>query len=156
MQVPLADAAKPGGRVSDGALQLVAQILGAFRAGNQNLHRSCTVQFPDCGVPFSTFFHAMVRLGASVIHIFTEAFAVLVLFPLIVKSTCFYPNGDTTSKQIPCNSGGTSVCCDQNWYCLSNGLCVDSRYENFQRVLRGSCTDKGGGGNCPTYCTKSK
>ncbi|KAF2737844.1 hypothetical protein EJ04DRAFT_550335 [Polyplosphaeria fusca] len=67
---------------------------------------------------------------------------------------CFFPNGDSSpSDHAPCDSNaGASVCCSTGFECTSNGLCVDPRYSNFQRVLRGGCTDESWGGDCPAFC----
>lgn len=45
------------------------------------------------------------------------------------------------------------MCCAEGFECLSNGLCNDYRYENYERVLRGGCTDKDWGEGCPQTCT---
>lgn len=70
-----------------------------------------------------------------------------------VGETCYYPDGSTDSGHFACSSGGTSVCCAEGFQCLSNGLCNDYRYENYERVLRGGCTDKNWGDGCPQTCT---
>lgn len=45
------------------------------------------------------------------------------------------------------------MCCAEGFECLSNGLCNDYRYDNYERVLRGGCTDKNWGDGCPKTCT---
>jgi len=82
--------------------------------------------------------------------------AFLTFFSLVigvVGETCYYPDGSTDAGHFACSSGGTSVCCAENFECLSNGLCNDYRYENYERVLRGGCTDKNWGAGCPQTCT---
>ncbi|ORY12074.1 hypothetical protein BCR34DRAFT_587406 [Clohesyomyces aquaticus] len=73
-------------------------------------------------------------------------------FPRLAFGACYFPNGDTDSGHKSCSSGGVSVCCSEGHQCLSNGLCADPRYDNFQRVLRGGCTDSGWGSPCPSFC----
>lgn len=80
----------------------------------------------------------------------------LLLLPFslrVAAATCFYPNGDSDSDHLPC--GTSSVCCAEGFQCLNNGLCADPRYDNFQRVLRGGCTDKSWGTGCPSVCKDS-
>ncbi|KAF2258409.1 hypothetical protein CC78DRAFT_587165 [Lojkania enalia] len=69
-------------------------------------------------------------------------------------ATCYYPNGDTATGHFPCNAtADASVCCAETFQCMSNGLCLDPRYPDFGRVLRGGCTDENGGeGTCPDFC----
>jgi hypothetical protein len=82
--------------------------------------------------------------------------ALLTLLHLIVGAvgeSCYYPDGSTDSEHFACSIGGTSVCCAEGFECLSNGLCNDYRYNNYERVLRGGCTDKDWGDGCPQTCT---
>ncbi|KAF1965735.1 hypothetical protein BU23DRAFT_16652 [Bimuria novae-zelandiae CBS 107.79] len=83
----------------------------------------------------------------------TALFTFLCLFAVVAGETCYYPDGSTDSGHFACSSGGTSVCCAEGFQCLSNGLCNDYRYENFERVMRGGCTDKNWGDGCPQKCT---
>ncbi|KAF2441376.1 hypothetical protein P171DRAFT_96627 [Karstenula rhodostoma CBS 690.94] len=69
-----------------------------------------------------------------------------------ISESCYYPDGSTDSGHFACSTGGTSVCCAEGFECLSNGLCNDYRYENYERVLRGGCTDKDWGEGCPQTC----
>lgn len=80
----------------------------------------------------------------------------LTIFNLIIGAvgeTCYYPDGSTDAGHFACSSGGASVCCAEGFKCLSNGLCDDYRYDNYERVLRGGCTDKNWGAGCPQTCT---
>jgi hypothetical protein len=82
--------------------------------------------------------------------------ALLTLLHLIVGAvgeSCYYPDGSTDVEHFACSTGGTSVCCAEGFECLSNGLCNDYRYNNYERVLRGGCTDKDWGDGCPQTCT---
>ncbi|KAF2474828.1 uncharacterized protein BDR25DRAFT_340533 [Lindgomyces ingoldianus] len=92
--------------------------------------------------------------NASILSILASlcVLSFILQIPFLTLATCYYPNGDTDDGHKSCNSGGVSVCCSEGNQCLSNGLCVDTRYENFQRVLRGGCTDSGWGTPCPSFC----
>ncbi|KAF1950693.1 hypothetical protein CC80DRAFT_539436 [Byssothecium circinans] len=68
-------------------------------------------------------------------------------------ATCYFPDGTSGSGHFACGTGAASVCCAEGFQCLSNGFCNDQRYQNFQRVLRGGCTDKSWGSGCPGLCT---
>ncbi|KAF2112835.1 hypothetical protein BDV96DRAFT_144970 [Lophiotrema nucula] len=86
----------------------------------------------------------------------TVRIAAIALFGLVFfvaggSSTCYYPNGDSDDGHFPCGPN-SSVCCAEKFQCLSNGLCVDYRYENYTRVMRGGCTDKTWGSGCPSFC----
>ncbi|KAF2199142.1 hypothetical protein GQ43DRAFT_473879 [Delitschia confertaspora ATCC 74209] len=95
----------------------------------------------------------MARLAYSAKSTLAVICVLFSILPWLATCTCFYPNGDTATDRIPCNpNGSASVCCADNFMCLSNGLCVDPRYENYQRVLRSGCTEKSGGGPCPAFC----
>ena len=80
-------------------------------------------------------------------------FSFLYLVHGAVGDTCYYPDGSSDNDHFACSSGGTSMCCSKGFECLSNGLCNDSRYSNYQRVLRGGCTDKSWGDGCLQTCT---
>ena len=88
-------------------------------------------------------------LYATLLGLFTAAMA--------QNATCFYPNGDIAdSEHVPCdpNATGGTTCCSKDFECLSNGLCNDIRYENYERILRGACTDEKFGGFCNQVCTE--
>ena len=86
----------------------------------------------------------------------------LLLLPLclilgLANATCYYPNGDSDQNHSPCDpKADVSVCCSFGFECLSNGLCNDIRYLNYQRVLRGGCTDKSWSEGCGKVCLDSK
>lgn len=80
-------------------------------------------------------------------------FSFLSLVHGAVADTCYYPDGSSDDSHYACSSGGTSMCCSEGFECLSNGLCNDNRYSNYQRVLRGGCTDKSWGDGCLQTCT---
>ena len=62
---------------------------------------------------------------------------------------CWYPDGSTQAPDVPCNNNGTvSACCNNEAFCLENGLCLRDG-----TVSRGSCTDKNWGPECPEYCS---
>src|SRR5437764_409487 len=86
----------------------------------------------------------------------TKSFAIVSLLISQISATCFFPDGSSDSSHSPCTSDSTSFCCDEGFQCLSNGLCNDARYDNFQRVLRGGCTDKSWGPGCPSRCTSGE
>jgi hypothetical protein len=86
----------------------------------------------------------------------TARFAAVAFLIGLVNSTCYFPNGSSDSGQIACGSGSASNCCDKGQQCLSNGFCKDARYDDFDRVLRGACTDKSWGGGCQQTCTGSE
>jgi len=86
----------------------------------------------------------------------TARFAVVAFLIRLVQSTCYFPDGSTDSDQVACSSGSASNCCAKGFECLSNGFCSDVRYDNFERILRGACTDKSWGGGCQQTCTSSK
>ncbi|KAF2806378.1 uncharacterized protein BDZ99DRAFT_573903 [Mytilinidion resinicola] len=92
----------------------------------------------------------MLRARSSATSAVTSFLLFLLFFPSLIESTCFNPNG-TTSTDLPCDPNNDSVCCSEGFYCLSNGLCQDPRYTNPLRLLRGACNDKGWG-SCPSFC----
>jgi hypothetical protein len=70
------------------------------------------------------------------------------------QKRCYYPNGEWSEKDFPCDPDAeTSVCC---WglpgvACLSNKLCVNPNGS----IVRGSCTDQSWlSGDCPQYCQR--
>ena len=72
-----------------------------------------------------------------------------------VNFQCYFPDGTTTTPDIPCNqsaidAGGHSPCCNELNMCLDNGLCFGGGV-----VSRGSCTDSSWGEDCPQYCKSS-
>lgn len=71
-------------------------------------------------------------------------------------ATCYYPNGNPSPGDIPCNGGGdATMCCPLNWKCESNGLCSLANAGFYGRY---TCTDKTwGSSNCKKeICTESK
>lgn len=67
--------------------------------------------------------------------------------------TCYYPDGETVSTDIACDSGTTySSCCPSDSFCLSNGLCSTGGI-----TTRASCTDKTWASDeCASVCTNSE
>ncbi|KAB5547142.1 hypothetical protein GE09DRAFT_1130082 [Coniochaeta sp. 2T2.1] len=85
----------------------------------------------------------------------------LVLFLTSLPFTsaiCYYPNGDASPQDLPCNDDTDhSTCCGPGYACLSNNICVPTGLEkqipNAAKFVRGSCTDKTWrSGNCPNFC----
>ncbi|KAF2440264.1 hypothetical protein P171DRAFT_475773 [Karstenula rhodostoma CBS 690.94] len=71
-------------------------------------------------------------------------------------ATCFFPNGNASPADTPCNPDAeVSHCCYKNQACLSNGLCVSDPYSPIKaRLHRGTCSDKTWESNdCPNHCT---
>ncbi|KAK5112849.1 hypothetical protein LTR85_011076 [Meristemomyces frigidus] len=70
------------------------------------------------------------------------------LIPSVFAWECYYPDGETLSTDIPCNtSASVSSCCSSDAWCLDNGLCFGAGVTS-----RGSCTDKDWGDGCAQYC----
>jgi hypothetical protein len=72
------------------------------------------------------------------------------LLRTVSAQTCFYPDGLTTSNDIPCNSNAeASSCCPTGSFCMDNGLCFGGGV-----VSRASCTDQAWTSTeCAHYCT---
>ncbi|KEQ73755.1 hypothetical protein M436DRAFT_63119 [Aureobasidium namibiae CBS 147.97] len=72
------------------------------------------------------------------------------LLRAVSAQTCYYPDGLTTSDDIPCNSNAaTSSCCPTGSFCMDNGLCFGGGV-----VSRSSCTDQAWASpECAQYCT---
>ena len=65
--------------------------------------------------------------------------------------SCYYPNGNPSSGDIPCSSSGDGPCCPLNWSCESNGLCYLANAGYYGRY---TCTDQTWDSpNCPQICT---
>ncbi|KAK0659672.1 hypothetical protein DIS24_g3870 [Lasiodiplodia hormozganensis] len=64
--------------------------------------------------------------------------------------TCYYPDGNTISDDVPCDSSAEqSACCGSGATCMMNGLCL-----NYGLFSRGSCTDSSWESDaCPQQCT---
>ena len=84
-------------------------------------------------------------------------FALLLLGRLSAASSsalCYTPDGLSDSSQWPCGDtlrGGFSVCCDDGWACLSDGLCGNPTDNTTYR--RGTCTDSTWTSSvCPRVC----
>lgn len=78
--------------------------------------------------------------------------AILAVTPLIAfatAQTCYFPDGQTVSTDVPCNTTATaSSCCPSDSFCMDNGLCFGSGI-----VSRGSCTDQSWESEeCSGYC----
>lgn len=68
------------------------------------------------------------------------------------SATCYYPDGSASSER-PCRDPSLA-CCPADTYCLTNGLCWNSK-KFF--VFRGSCRDKSWNDpNCPGFCRQCK
>jgi hypothetical protein len=82
------------------------------------------------------------------------------LIPQVV-STCYYPNGDTASGDVPCNSDQSeSACCGPGYACLSNTICLRTSLaidgQNGVTYVRGSCTDQSWNSPlCPKFCVNA-
>lgn len=76
----------------------------------------------------------------------------------ISAQTCFFPNGDVSSRDTPCRalpSDQASACCAYMDVCLDNGLCLAQ--QDNEVVSRGSCTDSTWQSDtCPQYCQDGK
>ncbi|KAK7188650.1 uncharacterized protein CC84DRAFT_1161436 [Paraphaeosphaeria sporulosa] len=71
-------------------------------------------------------------------------------------ATCFFPNGNESPADTPCNPDAeVSHCCYKNQACLSNGLCVSDPHSPIKaRLHRGTCSDKTWNSpDCPNHCT---
>ncbi|KAL6721382.1 hypothetical protein ACLMJK_000485 [Lecanora helva] len=67
------------------------------------------------------------------------------------SASCYYPNGDESTGDIPCGDGDGVACCPKGWTCVANGLChlADPFYYG-----RYTCTDKSWKAKgCPDICT---
>ncbi|KAL6869340.1 hypothetical protein ACO1O0_000665 [Amphichorda felina] len=83
----------------------------------------------------------------------------LVAFALPVQPVCYYPNGDASNQDVPCNDGDDeSTCCGPGLACLGNNLCMATGVgiqspTMKSTYVRGTCTDRSWrSGNCPNFC----
>ncbi|RAL05132.1 uncharacterized protein BO80DRAFT_452054 [Aspergillus ibericus CBS 121593] len=66
-------------------------------------------------------------------------------------NTCYYPNGNVATGNVPCSSETYSACCGTSDICLSNNLCMDTGEQPY--VLSRACTDPNWESeNCPSVC----
>ncbi|PWY67248.1 hypothetical protein BO94DRAFT_540463 [Aspergillus sclerotioniger CBS 115572] len=67
-------------------------------------------------------------------------------------NTCYFPNGNIATENVPCSSDGHSACCGTGDICLSNNLCMDTAEQPYV-LSRGACTDPDWESeNCPSVC----
>ncbi|WPH04567.1 Hypothetical protein R9X50_00745900 [Acrodontium crateriforme] len=73
----------------------------------------------------------------------------LLLLSFAAAQSCYYPDGQSISTDVPCNgTASASACCASNSFCLDNGLCYGEGVTS-----RGSCTDKTWASPaCAGYC----
>ncbi|KAI9926364.1 hypothetical protein ASPWEDRAFT_176667 [Aspergillus wentii DTO 134E9] len=74
------------------------------------------------------------------------------LAPALADTTCYNLDGSIAADDVPCESSGTSNCCNSNDLCMSNGLCYMQGWRGFS-LTRGSCTDKSWGAKCYAPCS---
>ena len=85
-------------------------------------------------------------------------FLLFTVFISLTSAICYYPNGDASPQDLPCNDETDhSTCCGPGYACLSNNICVPTGLEkqipNAAKYVRGSCTDKTWrSGDCPNFC----
>lgn len=77
------------------------------------------------------------------------------------QTSCYYPNGQKNSFDIPCDRNApVSVCCGDPAMCLSNGLCRTNNDQQMNTNIsyaRGTCTDNQWGSSiCLQHCLSSK
>ncbi|KAL4890257.1 hypothetical protein BDV59DRAFT_195180 [Aspergillus ambiguus] len=66
-------------------------------------------------------------------------------------ATCYFLNGQIADQDVPCNiSAETSICCNKNDICLSNGLCY-LQHNSAPAFSRGSCTSQDWSGECANH-----
>lgn len=80
----------------------------------------------------------------------------------VSATLCYTPDGTLSSDQ-PCNlTASASVCCEQGFYCTSNGLCQPANWWNGVngnplQFIRGTCTDKTWAApECGSHCIVGK
>jgi hypothetical protein len=85
--------------------------------------------------------------------------ALFFLFAIpVLSSTCYYPNGDPSLNDVPCNSTATdSTRCRSTYACLSNNICMSTDLtpasSGGTTYVRGSCTDQSWKSDvCPLFC----
>lgn len=67
------------------------------------------------------------------------------------ERTCYYPNGQEASGNVPCTDSMYTSCCGESAICLSNGYCMDVERQPYT-MSRGACTDSSWGADCPSQC----
>lgn len=90
-----------------------------------------------------------------------------IAFPLFflltaVKSTCYFPNGESI-QDTPCNPDAAhSTCFGPGYACLSNNVCALTEHVSSEVAklspyyVRGSCTDSTWlSPECPSFCLNS-
>jgi hypothetical protein len=90
----------------------------------------------------------------------TRVLFVLLFVSLLRTSAaiCYYPNGDPSPQDLPCqDETDHSTCCGPGYACLSNHICMATGLErqipNAAKYDRGSCTDKTWrSSQCPNFC----
>ena len=64
---------------------------------------------------------------------------------------CYGPQGDSGTWGLPCNpDDAVSVCCNEDDYCLSNGLCLTTNTDNVFKYY--GCTDSDWPYPCRIFC----
>ena len=78
------------------------------------------------------------------------------------QALCYFPDGETVAiHDTPCTDGTHSFCCGQGFACISNGLCKLTEHvvdagPGQSTFVRGSCSDKSWGSNCPGFCVSTR
>lgn len=75
-----------------------------------------------------------------------------------VSASCYYPNGDLSPNDTPCQDDTeNSLCCGQGYACLTNHICQatgdELQKDGATEFVRGGCTDKTfRSSSCPSFC----
>lgn len=73
----------------------------------------------------------------------------------VAEGACYTQNGTESELLFPCNAGAeVSVCCREDDYCISNGLCAHAPPANQPPTdyVLGGCTDPNFPGECLYQC----
>lgn len=72
-------------------------------------------------------------------------------------ATCYFPDGDISPADTPCDDEATDTfCCYNKQACLSNKICLTGNVNGVDQYARGTCTDQSWlSGECPNFCLDS-
>ena len=81
---------------------------------------------------------------------FVLLFSIFSLSHSASAQSCYWPNGNLATDNIPCNpTPDVSFCCGAGDACSTNQVCIDE----YGTYMRGSCTDiNWASDKCPKFC----
>jgi hypothetical protein len=120
--------------------------------GAYNLGKVALLNLRGAGKLFSSLILALAASGIPrIMYLLAALLPILILFPTVIRASCYFPDGGQASLDVPCDASATeSFCCFSAQACLSNKLCYDPTTLQY---ARGTCTDPNWeSAACPKFC----